>query len=55
MSSGGETPIIDLSQIVSMLQQILPIVVQVMVLGLTVSLVFNLLVPTLKEAFGGFK
>lgn len=41
---------IDLSQITGILQQLLPVVIQVAVLGLVMSLVFNTLMPMLTQA-----
>lgn len=42
---------IDLSQITGILQQIIPVVIQVAVLGLVMSLVFNTLLPMISQTF----
>ncbi|MEM4068077.1 MAG: hypothetical protein QXV17_14590 [Candidatus Micrarchaeaceae archaeon] len=42
---------IDISQITNVIQQLLPVVIQIAVLGLVLSLVFNTLLPMITGAF----
>lgn len=41
---------IDLSQVTGILQQLLPLIIQIAILGLVMSIVFNTLVPMLTQA-----
>lgn len=46
-----QPPTIDLTPVLSMINQLLPSIIQIAVISMVIGLIFNTLIPTLREAF----